>query len=69
MEPVESVPCRLQPEQPVILPLQTAVDLFDAEKKLAGVADAVRCLLPESEFVTDMPAWPDPKHRGLSAAD
>jgi antitoxin HigA-1 len=49
--------------------LQTAVDLFDAGKKLAGVADAVRCLLPESEVVTDMPALPDPKHRGLSAAD
>jgi antitoxin HigA-1 len=35
--------------------LQTAVDLFDAEKKLADVADAVRCLLPASDFITEMP--------------
>jgi addiction module HigA family antidote len=35
--------------------LQAAVDLFDAEKKLAGVADAVRCLLPASDFITEMP--------------
>jgi addiction module HigA family antidote len=35
--------------------LQTAVDLFDAEKKLAGVVDAVRCLLPASDFITEMP--------------
>jgi addiction module HigA family antidote len=35
--------------------LQTAVDLFDAEEKLAGVADAVRCLLPASDFITEMP--------------
>jgi plasmid maintenance system antidote protein VapI len=35
--------------------LQTAVDLFDAEKKLAGVTDAVRCLLPASDFITEMP--------------
>jgi addiction module HigA family antidote len=36
--------------------LQMAVDLFDAEKKLAGAADAVRCLLPATDFVTEMPA-------------
>lgn len=38
--------------------LQTAVDLFDAEKKLADEVRAVRCLLPASpsDFVTEMPA-------------
>ncbi|WP_194456257.1 hypothetical protein [Bradyrhizobium sp. CCBAU 53421] len=34
--------------------LQTAVGLFDAEKKLAGEANMVRCLLQDSEFITDM---------------
>lgn len=34
--------------------LQTAVDLFDAEKKLAAAAEAVHCILPAAEFITDM---------------
>jgi addiction module HigA family antidote len=34
--------------------LQTAVDLFDAEKKLASAADAVHCLLPASpDFIVE----------------
>ena len=36
--------------------LQMAVDLFDAEKKLGGAADAVRCLVPATDFITETPA-------------
>jgi antitoxin HigA-1 len=37
--------------------LQTAVDLFDAERKLAGAADAVHCLLPTPpDFIVETPA-------------
>jgi|1186.fasta_scaffold119620_1 hypothetical protein len=32
-----------------------AVDLFDAEKELGDKADAVRCLLPPSDFIAEMP--------------
>lgn len=37
--------------------LQVAVDLFDAEKKLAGEVEAIDCLLTTpADFVTEMPA-------------
>ena len=36
--------------------LQIAVDLFDAEKKLAGEVEAIHCLLTlPADFITEMP--------------
>jgi addiction module HigA family antidote len=35
--------------------LQMAVDLFDAENELGDKANAVRCLVPETDFITEMP--------------